>query len=248
MERLLKSLFRWRQRLTHGLRSRLSICLIAIVLVSTVTLLPAAPAHATSANEIPKPDADTWVIDRAEVLSRFNEGKLNADLADLAQRTGNEVHFVTIHRLDYDETIDSFANDLFQKWFPTPAAQANQTLLVLDNITNNSAIKTGAAVKQTLSDETAQSVAQETVQVPLKQGNKYNQALLNASDRLIAVLSGKADPGAPEVKDDIQVEGTFATREQTEESNATVWVIGFLVVATIVPMATYYFYLYLQSR
>jgi uncharacterized protein len=72
--------------------------------------------------------------------------------------------------------------------------------------------------------------------------------LLGASDRLAAVLSGRPDPGPPTLTDNVQVEGTFATPEQTKESNATVWVIGFLVVATVVPMATYYFYLFLQSR
>ncbi|XHX80042.1 MAG: photosystem II repair protein Psb32 [Stenomitos frigidus ULC029] len=238
------------QRLHHQchwqhIGQRLLLCVAVFVLA---TQLFATPAYATGASEVPKPKAGTWIVDQAEVLSRFNESKIATILGDLAKQTGNEVHFVTIHRLDYDETIESFTNKLFDLWFPTPEAGANQTVLVLDNLTNNVALSAGETVKTKLSDDIAQSVTQETVLIPLKEGNKYNQALLGASDRLAAVLSGRPDPGPPTLTDNVQVEGTFATPEQTKESNATVWVIGFLVVATVVPMATYYFYLFLQSR
>lgn len=240
MKRLLK--------LLHNRGKLLPRLLIALSLVLLITQCFTAPAYATSAYEVPKPAADSWVIDQAEILSRTNEGKINAALADLAKQTGNQVHIVTIHRLDYDVTAQSFTDELFEQWFPDPEAQANQTLLVIDNLTNNTGIRTGEKAKAILTDTIAQSVAQETILVPLKEGNKYNQALLDASDRLVAVLSGEPDPGPPQIKDNIRVEGTFATPEETQKSNATVWVIGFLVVATVVPMATYYFYLYLQSR
>lgn len=240
MKRLLDRVYSWRT-----LFQRLFLAFAGLLLA---TQLIAAPALATAAYEVPKPEAGTWVIDRAEILSRTNEGKINTALEELARNTGTNVHIVSIHRLDYEETAASFAEKLFDRWFPTPAEQANQVLLVIDNVTNNTAIRTGEAVKATLSDEIANSIAQETLLVPLKEGNRYNQAFLDASDRLVAVLSGEADPGPPEVKDNIQVEGTFATPEETKASNATVWVIGFLVVATVVPMATYYFYVFLQSR
>ncbi|MGA7934837.1 MAG: TPM domain-containing protein [Kovacikia sp.] len=240
MKRLLNQLCIWR----NGLQRLL---LLLTVLILTMQLM-AAPAEATGVYEVPQPDAGTWVIDKAEILSRANEGKINTELDALAKKTGFEVHFVTIHRLDYDETAQSFADKLFEKWFPTPADQARQTLLVIDNLTNNTGIRTGEQVKQLMPETIAKSVAQETVLIPLKEGNKYNQAFLGASDRLVAVLSGEVDPGPPSLDDNVQVEGTFATREETKSSNATFWVITFLIVATIVPMATYYFYLYLQSR
>lgn len=206
------------------------------------TQLFVAPAHATGVYEMPAFAPDRWILDKAEIISRSNEGMISNTLKQLAADTGYEVRYVTIHRLDYEETAQSFAEQLFQTWFPTPEAQANQVLLVMDNVTNNTGIKTGSAVQSVLSEPIAQSVAQETVLVPLKQGNKYNQAFLDATARLSAVLSGEADPGPPAVNETIQVEGTFATPEETKASNATFWVIGFLIVATIVPMATYYWY------
>lgn len=240
MRRLLHFVPFWMRQLRRW------VLVVAMVLLATQLVV--APASATSLYEIPALEDDTWVIDVAEVISRSNEGKLSSLFADLAAKTGYEVRIVTIHRLDYDETAQGFADKLFTRWFPEPEDQENQVLLVLDNVTNNTGIRTGASVKQAMPDAIATSVAQESVLIPLKEGNKYNQAVLQASDRMIAVLSGKADPGPPELKEDVMVEGTFATKEDTKESNATVWVIGFLIAATIIPMATYYFYQYMGSR
>ncbi|PPS39128.1 photosystem II repair protein Psb32 [Chroococcidiopsis sp. TS-821] len=220
---------------------RLVVLLVLMLLASTLWI---APVKATGVYQMPQVSAGdrTWVIDQAEVISRINEGKIGSALENLAKNTGNEVRFVTIRRLDYGETIDSFTQKLFTKWFPTPETQANQTLLVIDTLTNNTAIRTGDKVKTLLSNDTAQSVVTETVPAPLREGEKYNQALLDASDRLVAVLSGKEDPGPPQVAQTVSVAGTFKAKDETDTGNATIWVVGLLIAATVIPMATYYLY------
>lgn len=220
------------------------------VLISLQLWFIATPAAtATGVYSMPNLTAGdpTWVVDQAGALSRITRTELNGELDKLAQQTGKEVRFVTIHRLDYGETIDTFTEKLFQKWFPTAEAQADQVLIVLDNVTNTIGVQTGDAVKSLLSDETAESVTQETMLVPLRDGNKYNQAFLNASDRLVAVLSGEPDPGPPLVEDNVQTEGTFARAEETDDRSATVVVVVLLVLATVIPMATYYIYQVMQS-
>jgi uncharacterized protein len=207
-----------------------------------VMLLWGTPASAISLYEVPPLSPETRVVDLVDIISRFNEGKLNSTLAELAEKTGQDVRYVTIRRLDYDETIESFAEKLFQQWFPDSEAGANTTLVVLDSQTNNSAIVTGERVKSLMSDRIAKSVAQETMQAPLREGERYNQSFLDATTRLVAVLSGEPDPGPPLIKDNVQVEGTFATPEETQKSNAIPWVIGLLIAATVIPMATYYWY------
>jgi uncharacterized protein len=236
MKQLLNQLYNSRNYL-----QRLILQLLLIILASG---LVATPANAIGVYQMPKvnPGEPTWVIDKAEVLSRLNEGKLSKTLEDLAKKTGNEVRMVTIHRLDYGETPETFTKALFEKWFPTAQAQANQTLLVIDTLTNGTAIQTGETVKSIMPDLIAQSVASETVVVPLRDGNKYNQGLLDASDRLVAVLSGQADPGPPVVAENVQVEGTFKSAEETDTKNSTIWVVAILIIATVVPMATYFFY------
>lgn len=228
----------------RNLGNRLSRLILPILTVVLAMGLWTLPATATNAFDLPSVQVgdQTWMIDEGEVISRLNEGKISSELEQLAQATGKEVRFVTIHRLDYGDTVETFTEKLFNQWFQTSEAQANQILLVLDTVTNDAAIRTGTEVKSILSDEIAKSVASETVLVPLKQGEKYNQALLDASDRLVAVLSGQPDPGPPMVGDTVQTEGTFATPEETQSSNATVWVLVLLTAATVIPMATYYFF------
>ncbi|MEB3292775.1 MAG: TPM domain-containing protein [Synechococcales bacterium] len=220
--------------------------LLAIALVCCWQLW-AMPAIATNLSDLPAaPEAH--VVDNASILSLSTEGQINSSLKDLQSQVGQEVYIVTVRGLDYDETSQSFTEKLFQAWFPEPSDQAKTTLLLIDSQTDDTGIVTGPAVKSVMSDAIATSVAKETVLVPLKFGNRYNQSMLDANERLVTVLSGKADPGAPDMKETVNVESTFATPEETEQSNATVWVIVLLVLATAIPMATYYLYLYLGNR
>lgn len=217
---------------------------VLTALVFTSTFAFAAPSLATGIYQMPPLAKDTWIVDDAGLISRINEGKIVERLQNLAQVTGNEVRFVTIHRLDYGETTASFADALMKRWFPEPASQGNQTLLVLDEVTNSAALKIGDVSAELLPKDIAASVIDETIAIPLRNGNKYNQALLTASDRLVAVLSGQADPGPPAEATAFERKSTFASAEETEEnrSNATIIVVGFLIAATVIPMATYYLY------
>ncbi|WP_414574901.1 photosystem II repair protein Psb32 [Anabaena sp. CCY 9402-a] len=240
MEQLLNQVFRMKKLLI-----RLILPLLTVILASS---LFTTSALATGVYQIPNltPGDSTWVVDQSEVISRINEGQISKTFEELAKQTGNEVRFVIIRRLDYGETPESFAKALFDQWFPTEEAKANQTLLVLDTVTNGTAIISGDQVKSLLTDDIAKSVADETLAAPLRDGNKYNQAFLDTSDRLVAVLSGQPDPGPPEIVDKVQVEGTFKKAEETDKGNATAWVVGLLIAATIIPMATYYIYLAVQ--
>lgn len=222
---------------------------LASLVAGWLTLtLGAAPAQAIAVVELPSVRAGdaTWLVDDANIISRTNEGKIANRLANLASTTGNEVRLVTIHHFDYGETVQTFTDKLFDRWYPTPADQADQTLIVLDEVTKTVGIRVGTAAATQLDAATATSVAQETVLVPLLQGDKYNQALLDASDRLVAVLSGQPDPGPPVFDEafDNQSESTFASAETTEENrgNNAVLLIVLLVLATVIPMATYFWY------
>ena len=233
---LLKQLFSWRKYI-QPLAATIAIALIA-------SQMAVWPALATGVYEMPVLSAGdrTCVWDKGDVLSRSSESTINSVLDNVETQTGKQVRFVTIHRLDYGETTATFTKQLFEQWFPATEDQTNQILLVLDTVTNSAAIRTGEGVKSLLTDEIAQSVAGETVQVPLREGNKYNEALTAASSRLATVLSGQPDPGAPEVVDNTQVEGTFKKAEETDQGNATVIVVVLLVLATVIPMVTYFWY------
>jgi uncharacterized protein len=229
----------WGKKCLHEIILPLSISIFFLAFSSI-----ALPANATGIYDLPNISAGepTWVIDQADAISIANEGHLNNILQKLAKQTGNEVRLVAIRRLDFEETIDTFSDKLFAKWFPTTESQANQTILVIDTLTNNVGIRTGEGVKNLITDDIAKSTIDETVGVSLRDGSKYNQAFLDASARLVAVLSGNPDPGPPQVRDTVNTEGTFATAEETDDRSATIWVVVLLILATIIPMATYFFY------
>ena len=221
---------------------RLQSLIVPVLLLVFTMFCCTAPALATGLYDLPDPNTqDVWVVDTADEISLANENKLTKTFKQLANETGQEIRMVAIRRLDYGETIDSFADEIFSSWYQDADAKANQTLLVIDTLTNNVAIRTGEGAKALVNEEIAYSVVDETIGYDLRQGNKYNQALIDASDRLVAVLSGQEDPGAPEV-DEIQTEGTFTRAEDTDRGSATIWIVGFLIFATIIPMATYYWY------
>lgn len=230
-------------RVASAVRNRF---LLTLAIVTIALQLSIAPALATAIYEIPAVSAGvpTWVIDKADVLSLSTKGKVKGTLEQLAKDTGKEVRFVTIHRLDYGETIQTFTDKVFKKWFPDPEQQANQTLIVLDNVTNTIGIQSGDGVKSTLTDAIARSITTETMQVPLRDGNKYNQSFDDAATRLVAVISGKADPGPPVIKSAPEVGRTYLKAEETEanRSNFTIVVIGLLIAATVIPMATWWWY------
>ncbi|WRH67701.1 MAG: TPM domain-containing protein [Planktothrix sp. GU0601_MAG3] len=225
-------------------RGNLLTGFIISLLLTVILGFSATPALATGVYQVPTVSSgdQTWVVELDGVLSRITERRLNSSLSELAKKTGYEVRFLTIRRLDYGETIETFTEKVFQKWFPTPEVASNQTLLVLDLLTNNAAIQTGEKTKSLLTDEIAESVVEKTLKYPLRKGDKYNEAFIAASERISTVLSGEPDPGPPLEQDNISVESTFKSAEETDDTSATIIVVVLLIVATVVPMATYYYF------
>jgi len=223
---------------------------LLLFLIPCFFLATTSAVHAaTSPSDISDISQDTsnWVVDQAEVISPINENRLNERLQQISEQSGADVKFVVIRRLNYGETVDSFAEQLLDQWYPTPEEKADKVLLIFDTLTNNTTLQVGDGLKDRLSDEIAESVVKDTIGVPIREDDKYNEALLNATDRLAPVLAGEPDPGPPEVEKQVKVERTYKKAEETDTENAAIWVIGLLIVATIIPMATYFAYVLLTN-
>lgn len=214
----------------------------ALGIIISFFLLITPPVLATGAYAFPIPNDSNplWVVDQGDIISPLTEGRLEGIAKTLAQSTDTNLHFVTVHRLDYEETPTTFATKLLNRWYPEPEDQANQAILALDTVTNGTYLLTGEAVKAKLPDDIAESIAQATMRVPIKNGN-YNQAFLDASARIEAVLSGQPDPGPP-VEKAVVAEKTYKSIDETDDRSATIIVIVLLMAATVIPMVTYYWY------
>lgn len=206
-------------------------------------------ALATGVYDLPMLTAGSapWVVDTADVLSRSNEGQLNSNFRQVLEKTGKEIRVVVIRRLDYGETIDSFTDALFEQWYPNAETQSNQILLTMDTLTNHVALRRGESIKPLVTDEIAHSIVAESVGYALRDGSKYNQAALDAGDRLATILAGQPDPGPPQAQT-LNIDRTYATAEETDDSNATLWVVVFLILATLIPMVTYFWYVGFPGR
>ena len=225
----------------HRLGKGLQLLLI-VGLISFATLVPTAkPAFATGVYNMPPVNPDVHVYDEAKLFSRITTGKLEKKLKAITGTHDTNVTYVTFRRLDYGETIESFTKELFTTWFPSEDLQANQILMALDVVTSTAAIEVGSAVPSTLTADIAKSLAQESLLIPIRDGN-YNEAFLSTSDRLATVLAGEPDPGAPEIQPQVSVESTFTSAEDTDQGSATIIVVVLLVLATAIPMITYFAY------
>jgi uncharacterized protein len=180
------------------------------------------------------------VIDFANVISSSTENATTEVLEKLATETGNQVRFVTVQRIDFGQPASEFVSELFDKWFIAPEQRANQTLVLLATEDHRVAIKTGDAVNRQMSEEIVESVAAETMLYPSQKSN-YNQAVTDGMNRMVAILSGLADPGAPVIvaETDLSIK---PSEIKTEPVSASLVVGGFLIAATIIPMLTYYWF------
>lgn len=232
----LNKLWDWKEQLQRWLIVGLLTLLVGLPLWSP-------PALATVVEDIPNLSASqsTWLADKAELLSVVTERSVNKTLKQISRQTGTDVRVITIRGLNYGETADSFANTLFEQWFPTAEDQANQVLLVYDARTNAPAILVGQEAQKVLSEETAQSIAFDNLLIPIRKGN-YNEAFIGAGDRFSAVITGQADPGPPEVEVTTFSESNFRTAEETNDTNSAVLVVVLLLLATAIPMLTYFYY------
>lgn len=76
--------------------------------------------------------------------------------------------------------------------------------------------------------------------LPLRDGDRYRQAVVDGLTRLETVLAGGEDPGPPLLAETQVVVSNVPTKEETAESKAWVWITVLMVLGTLVPMATWW--------
>jgi len=192
------------------------------------------PADVPSLTDIGE---QVWVIDLADALSPATETELDRTLSTLAQETGKEVRLLAVQRIDFGQSAQDFAQEVFGAWFPTADQQRDRLLLLLATEDYRTALVGGDNLQTVLPRATQASIAQETV-LPPAQKSQFNRAALDGLARLEAILRGNPDPGPPVVVEAPEVDNTPPKPENP--LNTGLIVLAVLVVATVVPMVTYY--------
>jgi len=210
---------------------------MAAALVLTSLIAPSA-ALATGLADFPVQRPSSHLIDSADVLSRAASGDVNQRLEQFSE-LGVDARLVTLRRLDYGVSLETLGEELLQQW-QDEASRDGLLLLLIEAQNNSAAVVASPALLEQLPSTLLSSTAISTMGLPLREGSRYRQASLDALSRLEVVLNGGEDPGPPQLVERMPVETNIPTKEETESSNAFLWVVVLLVVGTLVPMITWW--------
>ena len=210
---------------------------MAAALVLTSLIAPPA-ALATGLADFPVQRPSSHVLDSADVLSRAASGDVNQRLEQFSE-LGVDARLVTLRRLDYGVSLETLGEELLQQW-QDEASRDGLLLLLIEAQNNSAAVVASPALLEQLPSTLLSSTAISTMGLPLREGSRYRQASLDALSRLEVVLNGGEDPGPPQLVERMPVETNIPTKEETESSNAFLWVVVLLVVGTLVPMITWW--------
>ena len=209
-----------------------------VIAVALLLLVIAAPAAiAVSPAELGSTLPDERVLDNADVFSRASRSELEARLDGLIEDRV-DARVITLRRLDYGLSLDSFGEQLIENW--SGSSQEPLLLLLLETQNKRAAIVTEESLQTQLPPALVKSTARTTMSIPLREGDRYRQASLDGINRLAVVLGGGEDPGPPGEIIRTAMPTNVPTQAETKESNATTWVIVLLVLGTIIPMLTWW--------
>jgi uncharacterized protein len=122
-----------------------------------------------------------------------------------------------VNRLDYGLSLDQLGHDLIDRWRGSPSETRGSAppllLLLIDTHTRAASVVAGPALERQLPADLLRSTARTTMAQPLREGERYRQATVDALQRLSTVLEGGEDPGEPVVLEAPDVESNIPSRE-----------------------------------
>lgn len=203
------------------LASAIPAGLQAAAIAAAVAVAPLA-AHALDA---PK----TLFYDEASVVPKGTTTLAEKALGSVAANTGYVVHFVVSNDIPYEETVDEYARELFSDW----GGGAKDVVVVGGVKVARAGIACGEEAAKLVTKEIADSIGNETYAV--RAGvESYGGAVLDVNNRLVAVLSGEADPGPPKMSSN-EVVGTYKTKQETNAQRGKyIKIVGALLVISVV--------------
>jgi uncharacterized protein len=222
---------------------RLAVVHAWVLVVPLVLCAPEGAAWALAVGDLPPEPPATHVLDTADVLSRAGNAEIER-LMDTFSSDRVDARLVTVGRLDYGLSLDQLGQDLVDRWGTSRqgsnASASPLLLLLIDTTTRAASIVAAPGLERQLPTDLLRSTARTTMAQPLREGQRYRQATVDALQRLSTVLEGGEDPGEPVVQEAQVVASNIPSQEETRSSNAFTWVVVLLVVGTLVPMLTWW--------
>jgi uncharacterized protein len=207
-----------------------------IVQAGAAALLLASPLSAV-ANEfdlLANGTPDTYVLDDASVLNKTTKKSVGDELRELEQATGYRLEVTTVRKLEFESDAFAFGDKLISKWFPGQGDKRGVLLVV--TATKDGALTGGESFMKAVGDDLVDSVIGENVSI-FTEEEKYNEAVQSSVNRVVAQLTGKADPGAPQRAERVR-RRTYKTKAETEQNKTatSTIVLTLLGISVVVPM------------
>lgn len=159
-------------------------------------LIPAITFSYTSPG---KPNG--FVNDFAGILKPETVSLLNQKLERFSKDTGNEISVVTISKLE-DETIETYAEKLFQEWGIGKAKEDNGLLLLVSLEDREMRIEVGYGLEPIVTDIESGRIIREIL-TPAFQAQNYDDGITRAIDTIIGFTKGEISPTSDSNLDNI---------------------------------------------
>lgn len=205
---------------------------MALALLTTVTTADMARA------EFPDTPPAAVFFDEANVVPAASESQIVKSLTKLGDSTGLTVRFVMVRAMPYGTLPQEYAEELFGDW----GLGDKDVLFVGGSKVARGGLALGTEAKKLVTPEMVESIGADTFSLKAIEA-QYSLAVSDVINRLIPILNGREDPGPPVIiREDAGP--TFKTKKDTSEerSKYSTVVIVLLVIACLVPMLQYYWY------
>ena len=146
-------------------------------------------SQAITVQEVPNPRQvnNTWVTDKANILSDRTETQLNQMISDLEAKNGSEIAVVTVPDTKPSATPKAFATELFNFWGIGKKGKNNGVLLLISSGERRVQIETGSGIQSILPDAKSVGIIQTEITPRFKQQD-FDGGTLAGTKALVNVL------------------------------------------------------------
>jgi uncharacterized protein len=146
-------------------------------------------SQAITVQEVPNPRQvnNTWVTDKANILSDSTETQLNQMISDLEAKNGSEIAVVTVPETKPSATPKEFATELFNFWGIGKKGKNNGVLLLISSGERRVQIETGSGIQSILPDAKAAGIIETEITPKFKQQD-FDGGTLAGTKALVNVL------------------------------------------------------------
>ena len=157
------------------------------VLLLVITVIGCICARAESVSQLPTPTS--YVQDFAGVVDASSKQQMEQLSREVYQQAHATIMVVTVHSLD-GESIEQFANDLFQKWKIGPKDTDRGILILLAINDRQRRIEVGYGLEGILNDARVGDIGR--TMVPWLQRAEYGQGLFAAQQQIARIIAADA--------------------------------------------------------